>query len=128
MNYQEFHRWATRFGPFDVDACCDPLGKNKLVSTAWWSKENSCLDNDWAGKRVWCNPPYTANAELVQQISSDLHLKGYVFGMIAQMGTWTGDLWTLIMVSHLLPLAPSTCCPHTCCCSTHTPAWHAKYT
>ena len=49
-------------------------------------------------------------------------LKGYMFGMIAQMGTWVGNLWTLIMVSHLLPLDPSTCCPHTCCCSTHTPA------
>jgi len=32
------------------------------------------------------------------QVTSDLHLQGYHFGLIAQMCTWIGDLWTLIMV------------------------------
>ena len=66
--YQEFHRWATKFGGFDVDACCDDAGLNKLVSHKFWSRANSCLNNPWAGLRVWCNPPYTQTPELVLHI------------------------------------------------------------
>ena len=24
----------------------------------FWTREDSALDKDWAGERVWCNPPY----------------------------------------------------------------------
>ena len=64
---QEFHRWSTLLGGYDVDACCDALGRNKMVSE-FWSKDNSCLDNSWTGKRVWCNPPYTLSKEFVLQV------------------------------------------------------------
>ena len=75
LNYQEYHRWFTRVGPFDVDACCDPQGKNKLV-VKYWSVDDSCLNHCWAGMKVWCNPPYNGDPEFVRQVL--LHFKqGY---------------------------------------------------
>ena len=67
LDFHEFHRWWNRCGGFDVDACCDPEGRNKLVSV-FWSKKNSCLGQNWAGKRVWCNPPFNQDSDLILRI------------------------------------------------------------
>ena len=55
LRFDEFKIWDQKLGPFTVDACCDPSGRNALVKTFW----DDCLAEDWAGHVVWCNPPYT---------------------------------------------------------------------
>ena len=40
---------------FNLDACADD--NNKLCDE-YYSKENSCLEKSWRGKRVFMNPPY----------------------------------------------------------------------
>ena len=54
---EQFDVWDARFGPHAVDACCEPTGKNSLVS-AYWSEVDSALSHSWRGKNVWCNPPF----------------------------------------------------------------------
>ena len=43
---------------FDLDACADD--KNALCKD-YFSKENSCLDQNWGGRTVFMNPPYGRN-------------------------------------------------------------------
>eukprot|EP00873_Tetraselmis_striata_P039280 jgi/Tetstr1/459544/TSEL_004909.t1 len=52
-------------GPFDVDACADPLGRNSFCP-AFWSAIDSCLAHDWAGRRVYCNPPFAAMRDVLR--------------------------------------------------------------
>eukprot|EP00873_Tetraselmis_striata_P009219 jgi/Tetstr1/429483/TSEL_019390.t1 len=52
-------------GPFDVDACADPLGRNSFCP-AFWSEIDSCLAHDWAGRRVYCNPPFAAMRDVLR--------------------------------------------------------------
>jgi len=49
---------------------------------------------------VWIGSyPYNAMVGSDEpQVTSDLNMKGYNFGLMAQMCTWIGDVWTLIMV------------------------------
>ncbi|KAK3289244.1 hypothetical protein CYMTET_3313 [Cymbomonas tetramitiformis] len=49
-------KYAEKFGPFDVDACCDFGGRNRQADRFW----TNCLSEKWRGLRVWCNPPYNS--------------------------------------------------------------------
>eukprot|EP00873_Tetraselmis_striata_P023464 jgi/Tetstr1/443728/TSEL_003258.t1 len=51
-----FREMEAACGPFDVDACSDPLGRISFCR-AFWSAIDSCLAHDWAGRRVYCTPP-----------------------------------------------------------------------
>jgi len=56
----EFARLQSKFartlgGPFQVDACCDLMGQNRQVATFW----TDCLKEQWRGRIVWCNPPFS---------------------------------------------------------------------
>ena len=53
----EFQRWQHQLGPFQVDACCDPQGRNRQAVQGerhWFN----CLSQAWDGLSVWCNPPF----------------------------------------------------------------------
>eukprot|EP00873_Tetraselmis_striata_P039290 jgi/Tetstr1/459554/TSEL_004919.t1 len=52
-------------GPFDIDACSDPLGSNSFFP-AFWSAIDSCLTHDWTGHRVYCNPPFAAMRDILR--------------------------------------------------------------
>lgn len=41
----------------DVDACCDPVGSNKLASI-FYSAVDDCVEYDWGGRNTWCNGDY----------------------------------------------------------------------
>lgn len=56
---------SSKFGPFVVDACCDDLGINSFCRR-FWSPSNSCLKHDWAGERVFCNPPFSLLEEILR--------------------------------------------------------------
>ena len=57
----EFNRWQ-RFFDLNVDACTDRYGRNAQLPVFW----TDAMKADWRGKRVWCNPPYTAGAAGLQ--------------------------------------------------------------
>lgn len=50
---------------FDVDACSSSGGENSLVSGSFWSKQDSCLEKDWSGLNVWCNPDFNMITEVL---------------------------------------------------------------
>ena len=62
--HHRFQELEAAFGPFDVDACCDPKGVNKQAGCpTYWSKNTtgqhrSCFLQNWEGKRIYCNPPW----------------------------------------------------------------------
>ncbi|KAK3274213.1 hypothetical protein CYMTET_17590 [Cymbomonas tetramitiformis] len=57
-------KYAEKFGPFDVDACCDLGGRNRQADRFW----TDCLSEKWRGLRVWCNPPYNSKCITVEAI------------------------------------------------------------
>ena len=57
----EFNIWQ-RFFDLNVDACADKYGRNAQLPVFW----TDAMKADWRGKRVWCNPPYTAGAAGLQ--------------------------------------------------------------
>lgn len=42
---------------FDLDCCATE--QNKKCKNFYSIKENALLINDWNGKNIWCNPPYS---------------------------------------------------------------------
>lgn len=53
----EVFRCAVRtWGAFEIDAAA--ADHNHLVADYWTLADNA-LEQDWSGKRVWCNPPYS---------------------------------------------------------------------
>ena len=42
---------------FTVDAAASP---ENAKLPRFWTAEDDGLEQDWAGERVWCNPPYSA--------------------------------------------------------------------
>jgi len=61
---QKFEEISDQYGPFDVDACCDTMGVNRQVPTYW----TDCLKQQWRGRHVWCNPPYTKDSDFIEKI------------------------------------------------------------
>ena len=53
-----FRRIDARFGPHDVDACANLDGRNSQIPTWYWTKESSCLHQNWADFNIWCHPPW----------------------------------------------------------------------
>ena len=54
----EFLELAERWGPFDLDGCCDPKGANAQVPT-FCHEQDSFLTKDFSGLRVFINPPFS---------------------------------------------------------------------
>ncbi len=52
---KEFYKNLNNEFNFNLDACAD---KYNSLCNEYYSKENSCLENSWRGKRVFMNPPY----------------------------------------------------------------------
>jgi hypothetical protein len=53
----KFAELEADFGPFSVDCCADPLGKNSLCEK-FFSVVDSLLKHDLAGLNVWMNCPF----------------------------------------------------------------------
>ena len=50
-----FDDWARRWGPFDVDGCCDVYRANRHVEVFW----SDFLSQDCRGKNVYANLPFS---------------------------------------------------------------------
>ena len=64
MRKEVFERLQRQFGSFDVDACCDLGGRNRQVDAYW----TDCLQQQWRGKHVWCNPPYSSSHTSIEAV------------------------------------------------------------
>ena len=58
-----FKSYDMRYGPFQVDACADDLGRNAQCEK-FWCPNDSYTQHSWAGLKVWCNPPFEEIAEV----------------------------------------------------------------
>ena len=52
-----FKSYNDRYGPFEIDACCDPHGLNAQLP-AYWTTETDCTKQDWAHKRIYAHPDH----------------------------------------------------------------------
>lgn len=52
-----FKGYDVRYGRFDVDACADNEGRNSQCEH-FWCPQDSYSNHSWAGKKVWCKPPF----------------------------------------------------------------------
>ena len=59
-----FRSYNLLYGPFSVDACSDDAGYNALCPS-YWCAGDSCLQHSWAGKSVWCNPPFQQLSDIL---------------------------------------------------------------
>ena len=58
LQTQEVVSLDVEFGPIEVDACCDEIGSNAHF-VEFWSSANDCRRHDWAGRTIYCNPPFS---------------------------------------------------------------------
>jgi hypothetical protein len=72
LTREEFMRWNTKLGPFTVDASGrHPKQKIKpMVNKVW----NDCLNQDWKGEIVWCNPRIREEDTSISSILSHFQL------------------------------------------------------
>ena len=56
-----FQSYNLLYGPFQVDACSDDAATMDFAPYA----EDSCLQRSWAGKSVWCNPPFQQLSDIL---------------------------------------------------------------
>ena len=89
---EEFEAIQAEVGDFDVDACADPAGFNSQL--AWfWSAKESCLDQCWRGKRVWCNPPFSRIKDIMQHFLHEWSLSPHNTSAVFVVPAWTWASW-----------------------------------
>ena len=54
---KEFYGIEQEVGKFEIDLCCDPLGRNARCKE-FYSERNPAQYAKLAGKRVFCNGPF----------------------------------------------------------------------
>jgi phage N-6-adenine-methyltransferase len=58
---EEFDRLNSIFN-FTIDCCASDT--NHLLPR-YWTEADSCLDHDWTGERIFCNPPFSKMPEKI---------------------------------------------------------------
>ena len=61
-----FFQYNAELGPYDVDAACDPQGRNAFVPEYWTAKDD-LTQQDWAHQKTWCNVPFHLAFEAPQR-------------------------------------------------------------
>ncbi|KAK3241898.1 hypothetical protein CYMTET_48379 [Cymbomonas tetramitiformis] len=59
-----FERLQSKYGKFDVDACCGPKGRGQLVDKYW----ENCLKEQWRGLHVLCSPPHDSDHLTIEAV------------------------------------------------------------
>jgi hypothetical protein len=49
----------TVLGEIDLDPASNEVAQRWVRAKTYYTRENSGLDHDWTGKRIWLNPPYS---------------------------------------------------------------------
>ena len=92
MDERLYRRLSSLCGPFDVDACSDPLGHNAFCCR-FWSALDSCLEHDWAELLVWCNPPFSEAEPILRHFWRCFHGCPERTAAVFILPVWTSASW-----------------------------------
>ena len=87
-----FTSLAASWGPFAVDACSDPLGRNSHCDV-YWSALNSCLTHSWAGLHVYCNPPFRAAGDVLRHFLGCHASAPATTSAVFVLPVWPAESW-----------------------------------
>ena len=82
----------SRFGPFDIDACADVGGQNAHCPQ-YWSEVDDCLQQKWAGKRVYCNPPFACIRPILRHFLQEWATDPYNTSATFVLPAWNTYPW-----------------------------------
>ena len=86
------HHIADAWGPFDVDACADATGTNAFCPR-FWSEVDSCLDHNWTGLHVWCNPPFRAAGVVLRHFWANYAMAPDSTSAVFVLPAWLTQSW-----------------------------------
>ena len=91
-----FDEWDSRWGPFDVDGCCDEFGANSQLDLFWSDFEA----HDFCGLNVYANPPYQ-NEFILRLLRHALKAKqaqpAGTAALLVLPFWWDQDFWQVIV-------------------------------
>ena len=70
LSKREFEKLGSELGPFEVDACADLAGYNAQCEE-FWTELDDCAKQRWAGRRVYCNPPFNGIQRILKHALSE---------------------------------------------------------
>ena len=86
---KRFQNLDQKFGPHDVDACCDEEGSNSLLPTHW----SDALHMSWERLNVWCNPPYDKIELFLQKFFTEQEKSPYDTTATFILPMWKTTKW-----------------------------------
>ena len=89
---EEYARYAVRYGPFTVDACADPEGKNAQARKFYHSR-NSFLKANVEGENVWLNAPFRRAGKFLEHYLEGLECAPAQTSAVIILPLWTNTPW-----------------------------------
>jgi hypothetical protein len=90
----------SKWGPFEVDACADPQGLNAQLPF-YWSIEDSCLGHDWAGKSIYCNPPFNEIQPILEHAIVCFRKDPLATVVLFILPEWRNAEWYTLVEEHM---------------------------
>jgi hypothetical protein len=92
LDRKQFERIDKMAGPFEIDACCDLAGHNTHCEK-FWTAVDDCTEQQWRGKRVYCNPPYNDCLRILRHALSEWSKQPYSTALTFVLPKWTWSSW-----------------------------------
>jgi hypothetical protein len=80
------------WGPFDLDACCDPQGHNSQLPL-YWSAENDCLQQSWTHLSIYCNPTFSIIDRIVNHCLACFTSSPLTTSAVLVLPWWPSAQW-----------------------------------
>jgi hypothetical protein len=94
FNPKKFRQINKKLGPFDVDACCDPAGSNKLLEKFW----SDTLNQSFKGLSVWCFCPFHKLSKYLKHAIEQVYKSPADTSVVFPVPHWpTAVWWPLIL-------------------------------
>jgi hypothetical protein len=75
---------------FDIDVAAPKQGIPWIPAKAWFSQENDGLAQNWGGKLVWMNPPFSNTTPWVHKFMEN---NNGVALLVVSRSKWFAQLW-----------------------------------
>jgi phage N-6-adenine-methyltransferase len=75
---------------FDIDVAAPKQGIPWIPAKAWFSQENDGLAQNWGGKLVWMNPPFSNTTPWVHKFMENNN--GMAL-LVVSRSKWFAELW-----------------------------------
>ena len=99
-----FEFYAEKLGPYSYDMCAAIDGSNAQLPN-YWTKERSCMDQDWRNENLWCNPPWDLLPDIITKYATYVE-EELEAGLPQRAPNYPGgtelDLGTLVPSTHAL--------------------------